>query len=393
MNGPMTIYRLTCTTRDYAWGSTTLIPRFLGRPADGRPQAELWVGAHPGAPSRLPDGRALGDLVAAAPEAMLGKAASERFGSRLPFLLKALAAAEPLSLQVHPTSGRAKSGYAEEEAAGIPVDAAERSYRDPFHKPELVVAVTRFEGMAGFRDVDNTARILQLLGTSWAEETARRLTDGPADQALHAVVADLAVVARRATMLTLATHTRPDDVDDVAVSLAGVSPAGRAAALATLRAFYGIGAREWSDETFAVDAAHAVVSEGPAALIPIEDDEIYQEDLGRAWFLMTDTPFVSHVCVARRSLLTRDPVAVAEAVGRLAAALAAGNERGRELRRDLSKRHGIDRDLLVEVLADQEWELTAEGIAGLALLARRAGLTSGANLERAVVRVGRGQAG
>jgi len=257
-----------------------------------------------------------------------------------------------------------------------------------------------------------TARLAYPFAAGWVEPAGVELVAGltstrasDADLALldsiaalsmlgdHAVVADLAVVARRATMLTLATHTRPDDVDDVAVSLAGVSPAGRAAALATLRAFYGIGAREWSDETFAVDAAHAVVSEGPAALIPIEDDEIYQEDLGRAWFLMTDTPFVSHVCVARRSLLTRDPVAVAEAVGRLAAALAAGNERGRELRRDLSKRHGIDRDLLVEVLADQEWELTAEGIAGLALLARRAGLTSGANLERAVVRVGRGQAG
>ena len=204
MNGPMTIYRLTCTTRDYAWGSTTLIPRFLGRPADGRPQAELWIGAHPGAPSRLPDGRALGDLVAAAPEAMLGKAASERFGSRLPFLLKALAAAEPLSLQVHPTSSRAQSGYAEEEAAGIPVDAAERNYRDPFHKPELVVAVTRFEGMAGFRDVDNTARILRLLGTSWAEETARRLTDGPADEALHAVVADLLALSPEALANALA---------------------------------------------------------------------------------------------------------------------------------------------------------------------------------------------
>ena len=209
----------------------------------------------------------------------------------------------------------------------------------------------------------------------------------------YAVVADLAVVARRATMLTLATHTRPDDVDHVAVSLAGVSPAGRAVALATLQPFYGIAAREWSEESFAVDDTHAVVSDGPVALIPMEDDEIYQEDLGRAWYLMTETPFVSHICVARRSLLIRDPAAVAEAVGQLAAALEAGAERGRELRRDLAKRHGIDRDLLVEVLADQEWELTAEGVAGLVLLARRAGLTSGANLERAVVRVGGGQAG
>ena len=200
----MTIYRLTCATRDYAWGSTTLIPRFLGRPADGRPQAELWVGAHPGAPSRLPDGRTLGELVAADPEHVLGARTSTRFGPRLPFLMKALAAAEPLSLQVHPTSGRARTGHTEEEAAGISVDAPERSYRDPFHKPELIVAVTRFEGMAGFRDVENTATILRLLGTPWAEQTADRLTDGPAHQALHSVVTDLLALTPEALATALA---------------------------------------------------------------------------------------------------------------------------------------------------------------------------------------------
>lgn len=187
----MTIYRLACSTRDYAWGSATLIPRFLGEPSDGRPHAELWVGAHPGQPSRLPDGRPLGELIAADPDRALGTRTHTRFGPRLPFLMKALAAAEPLSLQVHPTSERARIGYAEEEAAGVPVDAPERSYRDPFHKPELILAVTRFEGMAGFRDVDKTAAILRLLGTPWAEETARRLTAEPAYQALHRVVTDI----------------------------------------------------------------------------------------------------------------------------------------------------------------------------------------------------------
>ena len=185
------MYRLACTTRDYAWGSPTLIPRFLGQEADGRPQAELWVGAHPGAPSLLADGRALGALVADQADDALGARTRTRFGSRLPFLMKALAAAEPLSLQVHPTSERARIGFAEEEAAGIPVDAPERNYRDPFHKPELVVAVTRFEGMAGFRDVDKTVTILRMLGTPWAEQTASRLSDGSAFQALHAVVTDL----------------------------------------------------------------------------------------------------------------------------------------------------------------------------------------------------------
>lgn len=243
---------------------------------------------------------------------------------------------------------------------------------------------------AGWASPEGVERVAGLISTRAADADLAMLDSIAALSMLgdYAVVADLAVVARRATMLTLATHTRPDDVDDVAVSLSGVSPAGRAVALATLHPFYGITAREWSDEPFAVDEQHAVVSEGPAALIPIEDDAIYQEDLGRAWFLMTETPFVSHVCVARRSLLTRDPASVADAVGQLVGVLDAGLERGRELRRDLAKRHGIDRDLLVEVLADQEWELTAEGVAGLTQLARRSGLTSAAMLERAVVRVG-----
>ncbi len=187
----MTIYRLACSTRDYAWGSATLIPRFLGQPADGNPRAELWIGAHPGAPSRLADGRTLGDLIDREPDAALGTRTLDRFGRRLPFLMKALAAAEPLSLQVHPASERARIGFAQEEAAGLPVDAAERNYRDSFHKPELVLAVTRFEGMAGFREIDKTTRILRLLGTPWAEATADRLADGPAYQALHAVVSDI----------------------------------------------------------------------------------------------------------------------------------------------------------------------------------------------------------
>ena len=198
------MYRLACTTRDYAWGSRTLIPRFLGTEADGRPHAELWVGAHPGAPSTLADGRTLGDLVADQADTALGTRTRARFGARLPFLMKALAAADPLSLQVHPTSERARIGFAAEEAAGIPVDAPERNYRDPFHKPELIFAVTRFEGMAGFRDVDKTAAILRLLDTPWADQTAHRLTDGPAYQALRAVVTDLLAMGPDALCAVLA---------------------------------------------------------------------------------------------------------------------------------------------------------------------------------------------
>lgn len=185
------MHELRCTTRDYAWGSRTLIPRFLGIEPDGHPHAELWIGAHPGAPSHLPDGRSLIDLISSEPTRSLGARVGERFGPQLPYLVKALAAAQPLSLQVHPTSSRARAGYAREDAAGIPVDGSSRNYRDVSHKPELIMAITRFEGMAGFRDVAKTAEILGMLDSPWAGKTAEILTDGFAFQALRATVADI----------------------------------------------------------------------------------------------------------------------------------------------------------------------------------------------------------
>ena len=184
------MHRIVGETRDYAWGSRTLLPRFLGRPADGGPHAELWIGAHPGDPARTPDGSTLIDLIEADPDRVLGAEVAARFGSRLPFLMKALAAAEPLSLQVHPTSERARAGFDRENAAGIAIGSPERSYQDASHKPELIYALTRFEGMAGFRDVHRTAEILRALELTWADDVAARLTqDAPAD-ALRSVVAD-----------------------------------------------------------------------------------------------------------------------------------------------------------------------------------------------------------
>jgi mannose-6-phosphate isomerase len=183
--------QLTCATRDYAWGSPSLIPRFLDKPADGRPQAELWIGAHPGDPARLPDGTRLDDHIRDHAEESLGARALETFGPRLPYLVKALAAAEPLSLQVHPTTERARMGFDHEDQAGIPIGAPERSYQDRFHKPELLVAITRFEGMAGFRDVEKTIQILRLLEHPWADRVAKELDAAPPFQALHRVVGDI----------------------------------------------------------------------------------------------------------------------------------------------------------------------------------------------------------
>ena len=137
--------------------------RGLEAPSE-HPEAEMWFGAHPGSPSALVSAGEAGgvdtleDLIDADPEAQVGQA-----DGRLPFLLKLLAAAQPLSIQVHPTKLQAEEGFARENAAGIPVEAFERNYRDDNHKPELLVALTPFEALAGLRPVAQTQALCAAL--------------------------------------------------------------------------------------------------------------------------------------------------------------------------------------------------------------------------------------
>lgn len=158
------VYEIDNVLRDYAWGSTTAIAGLLGRAGSGRPEAELWIGAHPAAPStaRLADGSKapLDALIADDPEHFLGSESVAEFGPRLPFLAKILAAAQPLSLQVHPSIGQAKAGFARENAEGVAPDAANRNYRDDNHKPEMIFALTPFEALCGFRAPAATRKIL-----------------------------------------------------------------------------------------------------------------------------------------------------------------------------------------------------------------------------------------
>lgn len=174
--------------RDYAWGSTTVLAEFLDREPTGEHEAELWIGAHPTTPSTLHDGRRLDEAIAERPAQLLGDRVRQRFGDSLPYLMKVLAVAEPLSLQVHPSGEEARLGYDRENAAGIALGSPERSYQDTSRKPELLFALTRFEGMAGFRDAARSAALLRLLPVPWAQETAERLVDGAADVALRSVV-------------------------------------------------------------------------------------------------------------------------------------------------------------------------------------------------------------
>ncbi|KQY04367.1 mannose-6-phosphate isomerase [Mycobacterium sp. Root135] len=153
--------------RTYAWGSHTAIAEFTGRRSPTpHPEAELWLGAHPGDPARLEgDGgeRSLLDTITADPEGQLGAATRERFGDALPFLAKVLAAEEPLSLQAHPSAEQAMEGFAREDRLHIPISAPIRNYRDRSHKPELLVALGPFEALAGFRPVARSIELLRAL--------------------------------------------------------------------------------------------------------------------------------------------------------------------------------------------------------------------------------------
>jgi mannose-6-phosphate isomerase len=158
--------RLDNVVQPYAWGCPDSIPRLLGRPPTGAPQAELWLGAHHAAPSRvLRDGETptLAEVVARDPHAALGADSRERFGDRLPFLLKVLAAVEPLSLQAHPSAEQARRGFARENRLGIPLDAPHRSYKDDSHKPELIAALTEFHALSGFREPRHSVELLRAL--------------------------------------------------------------------------------------------------------------------------------------------------------------------------------------------------------------------------------------
>ncbi|MET0236487.1 MAG: mannose-6-phosphate isomerase, class I [Kibdelosporangium sp.] len=174
--------------RPYAWGSRTTIAELLGRPVPApHPEAELWMGAHPGDPSRLDGDRSLLDVVAADPVGQLGSACADCWGNRLPFLLKILAAEEALSLQAHPSVEQAREGYKREEALGIARDARNRNYPDPTAKPELICALTEFHVLAGFREPHRTVRLLRALETPGLAPYTDLLAGQPDSNGLRAL--------------------------------------------------------------------------------------------------------------------------------------------------------------------------------------------------------------
>ncbi len=201
--------RMVNPIQHYAWGSRTAIARLQGREPADRPEAELWMGAHPASPSHVEVGEkqfSLLEVIERAPGEVLGPAVTARFGPRLPFLLKVLAADTPLSLQAHPTEAQALHGFHAEEARGITIDARERNYRDTSAKPELLCALSPVDALCGFRDPVETVELLDRLDVDRLRPLLDTLRDGPPEEAVRAAVE---------RVLTWPLHERADLVADV----------------------------------------------------------------------------------------------------------------------------------------------------------------------------------
>ncbi|MDR3192571.1 MAG: mannose-6-phosphate isomerase, class I [Treponema sp.] len=169
------LYKLQNTVKHYEWGSPVHIPALLGADnSQAAPWAELWMGVHPGGPSRIAGNKtvtnnpanapqagelSLRDLIAANPERYVGRSAAKSFGG-LPFLFKLLAAAKPLSIQAHPNLGQAREGWRRENEKGIPLEAPNRNYKDNCHKPEILCALNPFTAMCGFRPPEEIDSLL-----------------------------------------------------------------------------------------------------------------------------------------------------------------------------------------------------------------------------------------
>jgi mannose-6-phosphate isomerase len=196
------IERLAPVIQHYAWGSVDAIPHVLGQEPDGRPWAEMWLGDHQAAPSTLPD------------------RGGAPLDEHLPFLLKLLAAASPLSLQAHPTREQAVAGFDREEAAGIALDAPHRTYKDRNHKPELLCALTPFTALCGFREPGESAATIRSMQVAALAPLIEALDAGRLDAAMSWLLSRSAEDAAAVS----AGVARADAADDWTRRLAGDHP-------------------------------------------------------------------------------------------------------------------------------------------------------------------------
>ncbi|MCG9630018.1 mannose-6-phosphate isomerase, class I [Vibrio sp. Isolate30] len=158
----MSLFKLDNVIQNYAWGSKDSINQLFGIVNPNQePQAEIWMGAHPNGCSKVGGtGEALSNVIDENKVDVLGGYTAARFGE-LPFLFKVLAAETPLSIQVHPNKRKSEMGYERENALGIPLNASNRNYKDPNHKPELVYALTFYKAMNGFRPIEDIISLFE----------------------------------------------------------------------------------------------------------------------------------------------------------------------------------------------------------------------------------------
>src|SRR5699024_6508417 len=205
------MYRVEGVPRHYAWGSKDAIHNLLGTTPDAHPLAELWYGGHTSGPATLrteaSDGKPatttadnVADLIDLDAATTLGTDVTARFGTQLPYLLKLIAPASPLSLQVHPSLEHAEQRFAAENAAGIPLDSPLRNYRDAHHKPELIYALQTFEALSGFRAHRRAAELLRGLDAALAQTLHEILSADPTAGGM-----------RRAFTALLSEETRPTE--------------------------------------------------------------------------------------------------------------------------------------------------------------------------------------
>ncbi|WIM68262.1 mannose-6-phosphate isomerase, class I [Corynebacterium breve] len=202
---------LTGSLRNYPWGSRTMLADLCGKPSPASTaEAELWYGAHPGGPSLIDD-RPLDQIIAKDPEGQLGPRVRAKFGDKLPYLVKLLAAAEPLSIQAHPSLEQAREGFARENEVGIPLHDGNRNYKDDNHKPELIVALTEFRALAGFRPLAQTKELFAALNCSALDRYLTMIDPAHEDASLRALFT---------TWITIPRAARTTLIDAVAQSCA-----------------------------------------------------------------------------------------------------------------------------------------------------------------------------
>ncbi|WEK62719.1 MAG: mannose-6-phosphate isomerase, class I [Candidatus Microbacterium colombiense] len=246
---------LTNTPRDYAWGSDSLLAELEGRTPAGGPEAEVWFGDHPGDPADVAEGGTLDQVT----------------GGTLPYLLKLLAAGQPLSIQVHPTIAQAKDGWARESAK--PLDDPTRNYRDDNHKPELIVALSEtFQSLSGLRPVRDTLALLRTLGESAAvSELSERLTGDDDADTLRATIGWL---------LSGDAQTQVDEIIAAVSAAAARTDAGEWAT--TIRAIAGVALAYPGDPGVVVALLmnHVVLNRGEGVFLRAGLLHAYLEGLG-----------------------------------------------------------------------------------------------------------------